>query len=104
MDALIHTADGRCEPAIPLVQPEPIDALSPPGVLTMACPAGCGVALVVPIAIGDQLSLTVEDGEPRVRFTAEAPELRVILGGHLRTCPSAHLWVGAALAPTPTTG
>jgi hypothetical protein len=102
VDALIHTAHGDCEAAIPVVQPESIDAPKPPGVLTVACPAGCEAALAIPIAIGDMLSVGIENGEPCTRFTAEAPELHHIVCDHLRVCPSAHDWVDAALYGTTT--
>jgi hypothetical protein len=104
VDALIHTARGECEPAIPLVQPETIEALSPPAILTMACPAGCGAVLAAQIAIGDRLSVTVAAGEPCARFTAEAPDLGVVIYEHLRVCPCAHGWVDAAFEATRTAG
>ena len=97
VDALVHAASHGCQAAIPLVQPETIDALNPPGALTVRCPAGCGATLFVPMMITDTLSATSDDGELCVRFTAEAPELHDYVYRHLRTCPSAASWADPAL-------
>jgi hypothetical protein len=85
LDAFIHASRCGCEPGIPLVQPEPIDLLKPPGVLTVECPAGCGVRLAVPLEIVDLPSV---GADLDVRFVAEAPELHDYVYTHLRTCPS----------------
>jgi hypothetical protein len=95
-DALVHAAQSSCEPAIPLVQPEPISALKPPGVLVVECPAGCGATFPVPVAVTDTPSVTSREGELRVRFTAEAPELHDHINTHLRSCVSARSWVSTA--------
>jgi hypothetical protein len=89
VDALVHAASHDCEVAIPLVQPDTVTAVNPPGALTVRCPAGCGASLSVPLVITDTLSATTDNGELRVRFTAEAPELHDYVDQHLRTCPSA---------------
>jgi hypothetical protein len=96
-DALVHAAQCDCEPAVPLVQPEPVTALKPPGVLVVDCPAGCGATLTVPIEVTDTPSVTSYDGELSVRYTAEAPELPEHIYKHLRTCTSARSWIDAAL-------
>jgi hypothetical protein len=96
VDALIHTARGDCQPAVPMVQPEACEALKPPGILTVACPAGCGEVFLVPIVISDVLSVSTEDGEPSTRFAAEAPELHDHVFRHLKTCPSASSWLRSA--------
>jgi len=97
IDALVHAASHGCQPAIPLVQPENVEALNPPGDLTVRCPAGCGVSLSVPMMITDTLSARSDDGELCVRFSAEAPELHDYVDRHLRTCPAATAWGDAAL-------
>jgi hypothetical protein len=97
VDALVHAASHGCQAAIPLVQPETIDALNPPGELTVRCPAGCGAILSVPMTITDTLSAKSDHGELCVRFTAEAPELHDYVNQHLPTCPSATAWLDAAL-------
>lgn len=96
-DALIHAARYGCEPAIPLVQPETIISLKPPGILAVECPAACGASFPVPVIITDTPSISSEKGELSVRFVAEAPELHDHIYKHLRTCPSARSWVDAAL-------
>jgi hypothetical protein len=96
-DALVHAAQCDCEPAMPLVQPEPITAAKPPGVLVVECPAGCGATLSVPVEITDTPSVRSDDGELNVRFSAEAPELHDHIYKHLRTCVSARSWVDTAL-------
>lgn len=98
VDALLHAASCGCGPAIPLVQPETINALNLPGELTVRCPAGCGANLSVPMVITDTLSAGSDDGELRVRFTAEAPEVHDYISQHLRTCPSTTSRADAALA------
>jgi hypothetical protein len=97
VDALVHAASHGCQPAIPLVQPETINALNPPGELTVRCPAGCGAILSVPMTITDTLSARSDHGELCVRFTAEAPELHDYIYRHLRTCPAATTSVDAAV-------
>jgi hypothetical protein len=89
VDALVHAANHGCGVAIPLVQPETVNAVNPPGDLTVRCPAGCGASFTVPMVITDTLSARSDDGELRVRFIAEAPELHDYVNEHLRTCPSA---------------
>jgi len=104
MDALIHASRHDCRPAIPLVQPETISALKPPGVLTVRCPAGCGEAFPVPMTITDVLSIGTAHGEPSTQFAADAPQLHDCVYQHLRTCPSARSWVDTVLhgATAPT--
>jgi predicted protein tyrosine phosphatase len=97
VDAFIHAASDGCQTAIPLIQPETIDALNPPGDLTVHCPVGCGASLSVPMMITDTLSARSDDGELYVRFTAEAPELHDYVNQHLRMCPAATTFVDAAL-------
>jgi hypothetical protein len=97
VDALVHAASHGCQAAIPLVQPETVNVLNPPGELTVRCPAGCGANVSVPMAITDTLSSKSDHGELCVRFTAEAPELHDYIHRHLRTCASAASWVGAVL-------
>ncbi len=97
VDALIHAASDDCAPAIPLVQPETINALKPPAILTIECPAGCGASFPVPIVITDTPSVRSDDGERCIRFVAEAPELHGHIAKHLRTCPSARSWVDTVL-------
>jgi hypothetical protein len=97
VDALVHAASRGCQAAIPLVQPETISAVNPPGALTVRCPAGCGTSLSVPMMITDTLSASADDGELCVRFTAEAPELHDLVYRHLRTCPAATSWVDPTL-------
>jgi hypothetical protein len=92
-DALIHAAQNGCEPAIPLVQPEAITALKPPGVLVVDCPAGCGVTLPVPLTITDTVELGVDRDELRARFTAEAPELHDLVYRHLLNCAVMRSWI-----------
>ena len=89
VDVLVHAASHGCEVAIPLIQPDTVNAINPPGALTVRCPAGCGASFSVPIVITDTLSATTDDGELCVRFTAEAPELHDYVKQHLRNCPSA---------------
>ena len=96
-DALVHAAQCDCEPAIPLVQPEPIGAVKPPGVLVVECPAGCGATFPVPVEVTDTPSVSSHEGELCVRFTAEAPELRDHINTHLRSCVSARSWIDTAL-------
>ncbi|MCT7657823.1 hypothetical protein [Mycobacterium deserti] len=98
VDALIHAARGRCQPANPLVQPESIDALEPPGMLTVACPGGCGEVLPVSLVITDALSLSADGSErSAAQFTAEAPELHHRIYQHMLHCPSARSWIRGAL-------
>lgn len=97
IDALVHAASHGCQAAIPLVQPETVDTVNPPGDLTFFCPAGCGTTLSVPMTITDTLSARSHDGELRVRFTAEAPELHDYINKHLQTCPAATSWADVAL-------
>lgn len=97
VEALVHAASHGCDAGIPLVQPETVNALNPPGDLTIRCPAGCGATLSVPMMITDTLSARSDDGELCVRFTAEAPELHDYLSEHLRMCPAATTWLDAAL-------
>jgi hypothetical protein len=96
VDALVHATSHGCQAAIPLVQPEAVDVLNPPGELTVRCQAGCGAILSAPMTITDTLSAKSDDGELCVRFTAEAPELHDYIYRHLRMCPSATSWVDAA--------
>ncbi|AGB25952.1 hypothetical protein Mycsm_05780 [Mycobacterium sp. JS623] len=86
IDALVHAANHGCQAGIPLVQPETIDALNPPGVLTVRCPAGCGASLSVPMMITDTFSTRSHDGELSVGFSAEAPELHDYVDRHLHIC------------------
>lgn len=88
MDALMHAARRGCEPAIPLVQPETINPMKPPGILTVKCPNGCGASLSVPVVIVDVPSVSADAGELDVRFIAEAPELHHYIDAHMRVCPS----------------
>lgn len=97
VDSLIHAARHGCEPAIPLVQPETINPLKPPCILTVECPAGCGASFPVPVVITQTPSISSDDSELSVRFIAEAPELHDHIYKHLRTCSSARSWVDAAL-------
>jgi hypothetical protein len=75
-DALIHAAQCECEPAV----------------LVVECPAGCRATFSVPLEVTDTLSVGSEDGEPSVRFTAEAPEVHDHIYKHLKTCASARSW------------
>jgi hypothetical protein len=88
LDVFVHASRHGCEPGIPLVQSESVDLMKPPGILTVECPAGCGVRLAVPLLIADVSSVGSDDGELDVRFVAEAPELHDYLDTHLRTCPA----------------
>jgi hypothetical protein len=97
VDSLVQAASHGCQPAIPLVQPETVNALNPPGDLTIRCLAGCGATLSVPMVITDTLSARSDGGELCVRFTAEAPELYDYVSRHLRTCPAATSRVDATL-------
>ncbi len=97
VDAFVHAASDGCQAAIPLIQPEAIDALNPPGDLTVRCPAGCGATLSVPMAITDTLTASSDNGELHIRFTAEAPELHDYVNRHLRMCPAATTLADAAL-------
>jgi hypothetical protein len=97
VEALVHAASHGCEAGIPLVQPETVNALNPPGDLSIRCPAGCGATLSVPMTITDTLTARSDGGELCVRFTAEAPELHDYVNRHLRTCPAATSWADAAL-------
>jgi hypothetical protein len=103
IDALIHAARDGCQPAMPFVQRETINLLNPPGILTVECPGGCGACFPVPVVITDASSASADDGEPCIRWIAEAPELHDYFYKHLRTCPSARSWVDTALheATTP---
>lgn len=96
-DALVHAAECDCQPAIPLVQPEPVNALQPSGMLVVECPAGCGATFSVPVVLTDTPSVSSDEGELSVRFTAEVPELHDHIYKHLRTCVSARSWVDSAL-------
>jgi hypothetical protein len=96
-DALVHAAQCDCTPAIPLVQPELITAVKPPGVLVVECPVGCGATFSVPVEVTDTPSVRSDDCELSVRFTADAPELHDHIYKHLRTCSSARSWVDTAL-------
>lgn len=87
-----------CGPAIPLVQPEAITPLKPPGILFVECPAGCGASFPVPITIADTPSGSTDRGELCVGFTALAPELHDDIYEHLRMCPSARSWVDGPFA------
>ena len=88
LDAFIHASRNGCEPGIPLIRPEAIELIKPPGVLTVECPAGCGVRLAVPLEIVDTPSVGSDRNDLDVRFVAEAPELHDYIYTHLRTCPS----------------
>jgi hypothetical protein len=88
MDAYLHASQRGCEPGIPLVQAEAVNMVKPPGILTVKCPAGCGVTLSIPLLIVDIPSVGSDDGELDVRFLAEAPELHNDIEAHLRTCPA----------------
>jgi hypothetical protein len=98
LDALIHAAARGCGTAVPLVQPEAITVVQPPGILITECPAGCGATILVPVTITDTLSAGCADGALCIRFTAEAPELHDTVNHHLQTCPSATSWADVALA------
>jgi hypothetical protein len=97
VEALIHAANHGCGAAAPLVQPEPITVLKPPGILVVECPAGCGDTIPVPVTITDMLSPGPAKGESCVRFTAEAAELHDYIHNHLRTCRSATSWADVTL-------
>lgn len=106
IDALIHAARDGCAPAMPVVQPDIINALMPPGILAVECPGGCGASLPVPLLITGAPSASADDDEPCARWTAEAADLHDRIYMHLRTCPSARTWVDTALheaiPPRPT--
>jgi len=87
LDAYLHASQHGCEPGIPLVQAESVNLIKPPGILTVDCPAGCGVTLSVPLVIVDVPSVG-SDNELDVRFVAEAAELHDYIYTHLRTCPA----------------
>jgi len=87
VDALVHASRHGCEPGIPLVQSEAINVVKPPGILTVECPAGCGVSLSVPITLVDIPSVS-DSGDLDVRFVAEAPKLHDYIYTHLQTCPA----------------
>jgi hypothetical protein len=97
VDALVHAANHGCDVAVPLIQSETINAVDLPDELTVRCPGGCGASISVPLVITDTPSAGSDDGELRIRFTAEAPELHDCVNRHLRRCPSAMSWVDAAL-------
>jgi hypothetical protein len=86
LDAFVHASRHGCEPGIPLVQPEAINLVKPPGILMVDCPAGCGIRLSVPLAIVDILSVDSDGGDLDARFVAEACELHDYLDAHLQTC------------------
>jgi len=86
LDAFVHASRHGCEPGIPLVQAEAVTLVKPPGILTVECPAGCGVTLTVPLVIVDIPSVGSDDGELDVRFVAQAPELHDYIDAHLRSC------------------
>jgi hypothetical protein len=75
-DALIHAAQCGCEPAIPLIRPEPIPALRPLGTLDVECPAGCGATFSVPLEVTDSLDNGV----------VVAPRLHSLILKHLMDC------------------
>jgi hypothetical protein len=87
VDVFIHASRHGCEPGIPLVQSEDVNVVKPPGILTVQCPAGCGVSLYVPIVMADNPSVGSAD-DLDVRFVAEAPELHDYIYAHLQTCPA----------------
>lgn len=75
-DALIHAAQRGCEPAIPLIRPEPLPALKPLGTLDVECPAGCGATFPVPLDVTDSLDSGV----------VVAPRLHSLVLKHLMDC------------------
>ena len=88
VDVFIHASRHGCEPGIPLVQSEGVDMIKPPGILTVECPAGCGVTLSVPLVMVDIPSVGSDEGGLDVRFVAEAPALHDFIYAHLQTCPA----------------
>jgi hypothetical protein len=92
VDALIHAARDGCLPAVPLVQPETVDLFEPPAILTVSCPAGCGVSLSMPVMIAEAPWVSSDDNQTFSRFKAEAPDLHDRICEHLRTCQSARMW------------
>jgi hypothetical protein len=97
VDALVHAASCGCGAAIPLTQPETVTVPVPPDELAVRCPAGCGAKISVPLVMVDTLSAGSDDGERRVPFTAEAPELHESVNRHLRRCLSVPVSVDADL-------
>jgi hypothetical protein len=88
IDALLHAAQFDCEPAIPLVQPEISTALTPPGMLIVECPAGCGETFLVPVSITGPTDDREAECDWCAPFVAVAPDLHDILFEHLRNCPA----------------
>jgi hypothetical protein len=86
IDALVHAAQRDCEPAIPLVQPEIITAMTPPDILMVECPAGCGDTFPVPVSITDSAEGGVAGRDQCARFVAVAPELHDLVFEHLLNC------------------
>jgi hypothetical protein len=99
---MLHAARRGCGPAIPLVQPETINLLEPPAILTVDCPAACGASLSMPIMIAEAAWVKADDNnKASSRFTAEAPDLYDRINQHLRTCTSARTWIDTPLPDTP---
>jgi hypothetical protein len=88
IDALLHAAQCGCDPAIPLVQPEISTALSPPGMLIVECPAGCGDTFLVPVSITGPTEDNEAECDRCAPSVAVAPALHDILFEHLRHCPA----------------
>jgi hypothetical protein len=86
IDALVHAAQRGCEPAIPLVQPEIITAVTPPGMLMVECPAGCGDTFSVRVSITDPVEDGVTESDRCAHFVAVAPELQDLTFNHLLNC------------------
>jgi hypothetical protein len=92
VDALVHAARRGCEPAIPLVQPEAVIVVDPPGELIVSCPAGCGARIRVELVV-----IASDSDDVTAPFTAEAPELHDNIDKHLQTCPSGRSSIDTAL-------
>ncbi|MGX9788340.1 hypothetical protein [Mycobacterium sp. MMS18-G62] len=88
----MHAASRGCEPAIPLVHPEAVIVFSPPGELSVSCPAGCGETILARLVVADP-----DSGDFTRQFTVEAPELHDNIYKHLRMCPSGRSWIDMAL-------
>jgi hypothetical protein len=88
IDALVHAAQRDCEPAIPLVQPEIVAAVKPPGMLMVECPAGCGDTLSVPVSIAEPAEVGVTESDRCAHFVAVAPDLHYLVSQHLQNCPA----------------
>ena len=74
-DAQLHAAQTGCRPTTPLGPPPVATAMTPPRILAVDCPVGCGAELRVPLALKGSLESGIDGRHLHATPTVEAPEL-----------------------------